>query len=109
MTPDYNPSKQSAAPARRHIEHFVADFSETPLQATDKVKEGNAPLSLWGEAWRNLRKQPLFLISAFLILVVVAVSLFPGLFSQIDPTSEACQLANSDGGPANGHPLGFTQ
>jgi oligopeptide transport system permease protein len=39
----------------------------------------------------------------------VAVSLFPGLFSQIDPTSEACQLANSDGGPANGHPLGFTQ
>ena len=110
MTPETNPARQDTPmPAPRHIEHFVADFSETPLQATDKVKEDQAPLSLWAEAWRNLRKQPLFLISAFLILVVVAVSLFPGLFSGIDPTSEACQLANSDGGPTGGHPLGFTQ
>ncbi|MCX6500200.1 MAG: ABC transporter permease [Arthrobacter sp.] len=110
MTPDSNTARQDAsAPATRHIEHFVADFAETPLQATDKVKEDQAPLSLWAEAWRNLRRQPLFLISAFLILVVVAVSLFPGLFSPIDPTSEACQLANSDGGPSSGHPLGYTQ
>src|SRR6478672_4092404 len=110
MTPDSNTARPDAsAPAKRHIEHFVADFAETPLQATDKVKEDQAPLSLWAEAWRNLRKQPLSLISAFLILVVVAVSLFPGLFSSIDPSSEACQLANSDGGPAAGHPLGYTQ
>lgn len=110
MTPDSNsPTQGTGVPATRHTEHFVADFSETPLQATDKVKEDQAPLSLWAEAWRNLRKQPLFLISAFLILVVVTVSLFPSLFSSIDPTSEACQLANSDGGPSAGHPLGFTQ
>ena len=83
--------------------------TETPLQATDKVKEDNAPLSLWGEAWRNLRRQPLFLISAFLILVVVVVSLFPGPVLADRPDLEACQLANSDGGPAAGHPLGFTQ
>ena len=111
MTPDNTTTTRHAAPVRpaRRIEHFVADVAETPLQATDRVKDEAAPLSLWGEAWKNLRKQPLFLISAFLILVVVAVSLFPGLFSPIDPTSEACQLANSDGGPAAGHPLGFTQ
>ena len=111
MTPDYTTTARHAdsrRPARR-TEHFVADVSETPLQVTDRVKDEAAPLSLWGEAWKNLRKQPLFLISAFLILVVVAVSVFPGLFSQIDPTSEACQLANSDAGPAAGHPLGFTQ
>ncbi|MDN4642599.1 ABC transporter permease [Arthrobacter sp. PsM3] len=110
MTPDENTSKHGAAAlVERHHEHFVADLAETPLQATDRVKEDKAPLSLWGEAWRNLRKQPLFLISAVLILAVAAVSLFPGLFSGIDPTSEACQLANSDAGPADGHPLGFTQ
>ena len=111
MTPDYTTTARHAdsrRPARR-TEHFVADVAETPLQVTDRVKDEAAPLSLWGEAWKNLRKQPLFLISAFLILVVVAVSVFPGLFSQIDPTSEACQLANSDAGPAAGHPLGFTQ
>lgn len=110
MTPENNiPGQATARPVRRQIEHFVADIDETPLQATDKVKEENAPLSLWGEAWKNLRKQPLFLISAFLILVVILVSLFPGLFSPIDPSSEACRLANSDAGPASGHPLGFTQ
>jgi oligopeptide transport system permease protein len=111
MTPDNTTTARHAVATRpgRRTEHFVADVSETPLQATDRVKDEAAPLSLWGEAWKNLRKQPLFLISAFLILVVVAVSLFPGLFSQIDPTSEACQLANSDAGPAAGHPLGFTQ
>ncbi|MGR0159385.1 ABC transporter permease [Paenarthrobacter nitroguajacolicus] len=107
MTPENNLTGQDTA--RRHIEHFVADLDETPLQATDKVKEDSAPSSLWGEAWKNLRKQPLFIISAIMILAVVVVSLFPGLFSQIDPSNEACQLANSDGGPTSGHPLGFTQ
>ena len=111
MTPDNTTTARHTVATRpvRRTEHFVADVSETPLQVTDRVKDEAAPLSLWGEAWKNLRKQPLFLISAFLILVVLAVSLFPGLFSPIDPTSEACQLANSDAGPAAGHPLGFTQ
>lgn len=110
MTPEnYTPVRGAAASRRPPIEHFVADFDETPLLATDKVKDDNAPLSLWGEAWKNLRRQPLFLMSAFLIFVVIIVCLFPGLFSQINPASEACQLANSDGGPASGHPLGYTQ
>jgi oligopeptide transport system permease protein len=108
MTPE-NHATVHVATTRGHMEHFVADFDETPLQATDRVKEDSVPLSLWAEAWKNLRRQPLFLISAFLIFVVVVVCLFPGIFSQIDPMSEACQLANSDGGPAGGHPLGYTQ
>ena len=41
-------------------------------------------------------------------MVVVVVPL-PGPVPADDPTSEACQLANSDAGPAAGHPLGFTQ
>lgn len=110
MTPDINSNRTSDLPrSTRHIEHYVADISETPLQAVDKVKEESAPLSLWGEAWKNLRRQPLFLISAFLILVVAAVSLFPGLFSPINPATEACQLSNSNGPAAAGHPLGFTK
>jgi oligopeptide transport system permease protein len=93
--------------ASRKTEHFVAPLEETPLQATDAVKEDVQPLSLWGEAWRTLRRQPLFIVSALLILLVTAVALFPGLFTQASP-SEGCLLANSDGGPAPGHPLGFT-
>ncbi|MHA7263965.1 ABC transporter permease [Arthrobacter sp. TMN-37] len=96
--------KTSAYP----IEHFVADIDETPVRATDSATAEGAPSSLWREAWRSLRRQPLFLISAALILAILVVALFPGLFTNEPPNSN-CLLANSDGGPAPGHPLGFTQ
>ncbi|MCQ1999364.1 ABC transporter permease [Arthrobacter zhaoxinii] len=90
-----------------HIEHYVAPLEETPLAATDSVKEDVQPLSLWGEAWRNLRTQPLFIISALLILLILTVAAFPGLFTNASP-DENCLLANSNGAPTAGHPLGFT-
>lgn len=93
---------------KREIEHFVAPLEETPLQAVDSVVADEAPASLWTEAWRNLRKKPLFIISAFLILLVLAVSLFPQLFSPIDPTAlTACNLDHSLEGPSAGHILGY--
>ncbi len=88
------------------IEHFVADVEQTPLQATDSLNEQAAPLSMWAGAWKNLRRQPLFIISALLILLALVVAFFPGLFVQVSPTQ--CDLINSNGGPSGGHPLGFT-
>jgi oligopeptide transport system permease protein len=90
------------------IEHFVAKLDETPVAAVDSSTSDGAPRSLWSEAWRSLRKQPLFIISALLLLIVVVVALFPGMFTSQQP-NDNCLLANSDGGPAPGHPLGFTQ
>ncbi|MGX1160249.1 oligopeptide transport system permease protein [Arthrobacter sp. SLBN-100] len=87
--------------------HFVAPIEETPLLATDAVKTDQAPLSLWADAWRKLRRRPLFIISAVLILMLVVVALFPGLFSSVPP-NEGCQLGNSEGAPSVGHPFGFT-
>ena len=91
----------------RNIEHYVAPLEETPLAETDSVKEDVQPLSLWGEAWRNLRRQPLFIISALLIVLILAVAAFPGLFTNASP-DEGCSLSNSNGGSTAGHPLGFT-
>jgi oligopeptide transport system permease protein len=90
-----------------NTEHFVAPVEETPLLATDAVKTEQAPLSLWADAWRKLRKRPMFIISALLILLLVIVALFPGLFTNVAPNND-CQLANSEAGPTAGHPLGFT-
>ncbi|MET4058498.1 oligopeptide transport system permease protein [Arthrobacter sp. UYP6] len=92
---------------RTIIEHYVAPLEETPLAETDKVKEDLQPLSLWGEAWRNLRKQPLFIISSLLILLILAAAAFPGLFTSASP-DEGCMLSDSNAGPSAGHPLGFT-
>jgi oligopeptide transport system permease protein len=93
--------------SNRQIEHFVAPVDETPLLATDTLKVDAAPLSLWADAWRKLRRRPLFIISSVMILLIVTVALFPGLFTQTPP-NENCLLANSDAGPTAGHPLGFT-
>lgn len=112
LTPETEPRKSVASAPRlgkkstRVIEHFVAPLEETPLAAVDKVEEGGAPLSLWAEAWRNLRKQPLFIISALLIVLVAVVAIFPQWFASVDPTS--CTLDDSAEGARPGHPLGFT-
>lgn len=102
------PTVRGAKISKYPIEHYVADPEDTPVQATDSAVSTEAPVSLWLEAWRNLRRQPLFIISAFLIIAVIFVALFPGLFTNEQPNAQ-CMLENSDGGPAPGHPLGFTQ
>lgn len=60
---------------------------------------------MWADAWRTLRKNPLFIISAILIVFIVVVALFPQLFTSNDP--KYCTLDNSLAGPSAGHPLGF--
>ncbi|WP_344334193.1 ABC transporter permease [Kitasatospora putterlickiae] len=41
--------------------------------------------SLWGDAWRDLRRRPIFLISAVLILLLIVMAVFPGAFTDADP------------------------
>ena len=41
--------------------------------------------SLGSDAWEELRRKPIFLISAALILVLIVMSIAPGLFSSVDP------------------------
>lgn len=98
---------RSVMKSNRQIEHYVAPIGETPLLATDTLKVDAAPLSLWADAWRKLRRRPLFIISALMILLLLVVAFFPGLFTQTAP-NDNCQLGDSLAGPSAGHPLGFT-
>ncbi|WTT40716.1 ABC transporter permease [Kitasatospora sp. NBC_00085] len=41
--------------------------------------------SLWGDAWRDLRRRPVFLISALLILLLIVMSIFPWAFTDANP------------------------
>jgi oligopeptide transport system permease protein len=66
-----------AAPAE-----IVAPATPTPETA-----------SLWSDAWYELRRNPLFLISALLIALLVAMAAWPSLFSSIDATdARHCDL-----------------
>ncbi len=43
------------------------------------------PRSLWSDAWRDLRRRPLFIVAGAVILLLVVVAVFPGLFTSADP------------------------
>jgi oligopeptide transport system permease protein len=85
--------------------HYVAALEETPLGATDQVDESTPPGGLWLEAWRTLRRRPLFIVSSLIILVLIVVAIFPGLFAHQDPRH--CVLQNTLGGSSASHWFGF--
>ncbi|MDR1293983.1 MAG: ABC transporter permease [Bifidobacteriaceae bacterium] len=90
--------------------HFVAPVEETPLNAVDSLNEAAPPTSLWAEAWHKLRRQPMFIISALLVVLILVVVLFPQWFSSINPLvadGENCRLANSLAPPSPGHIFGY--
>ncbi|MDM8083725.1 ABC transporter permease [Cellulomonas cellasea] len=91
------------APVRPDQAHFFA--ADTELGLVDQIDETSAPTSLWADAWQNLRRRPLFWVSAALIALVLLVAAFPTMFTSLDP--RFCELRNSLGEPTAGHPFGF--
>lgn len=88
-------------------EHFVSETDETGLGAVDAVKDESAPSSQWGEAWRYLRRRPLFWIAAVMILVAILLAIAPSLFTSTDP--RLCELSKSLAPAEPGHPFGFNR
>ncbi|WP_084078958.1 ABC transporter permease [Demequina sp. NBRC 110057] len=94
----------------RHPDHYVAPVDETQPGAVDQVKLSARKSNMWLDAWRDLRKRPLFYVALVLALLVTVVALFPSWFTPLDPNAPgACLLADSNGAPVDGHPLGFTR
>jgi oligopeptide transport system permease protein len=58
----------------------MSDPSVLAAAAPDRAR------SLVSDAWHDLRRRPLFLISVALIAVLLVLSAFPGLFTSADPT-----------------------
>ncbi|GGR68897.1 peptide ABC transporter permease [Streptomyces aureoverticillatus] len=61
--------------------------------------------SLWSDAWRDLRRNPVFIISGLIIVFLVFISLWPSAIASGDPLD--CDLANAQKGSSPGHPFGF--
>ncbi|AWB83771.1 ABC transporter permease [Corynebacterium liangguodongii] len=90
---------------RKGQDYFIAETDEVGLGAVDAVADNSAPSSQWSEAWRYLRRRPVFWVSAVLIAMALALAMFPSLFTSVDPRE--CALSRSLGGPETGHPFGF--
>jgi oligopeptide transport system permease protein len=65
--------------------------------------------SFLGDAWRQLRRNPIFwfagTVVAAMVLMAIAPGAFAGWFGHGDP--RVCDLSSSGGVPTAGHPFGF--
>ncbi|WP_319463924.1 ABC transporter permease [Micromonospora sp. RTP1Z1] len=73
--------------------------------APSQVGTPQKPRSLAGDAWRDLRRNPIFWISLLLVVVVAAMAAFPGLFASNDPRN--CVLSRQHAGPSGGAIFGY--
>ncbi len=80
----------------------VADSPVVEVAAeTAPVREAG----LWSDAWRQLRRNPLFVGPAVVIAVFTVMAVAPGLFTRTDP--RACDLSHSLLRPGAHHWFGY--
>ncbi|WSQ11624.1 ABC transporter permease [Streptomyces sp. NBC_01231] len=63
------------------------------------------PRSLWSDAWRDLRRNPVFIISGLVIVFLVVISIWPSLIASGSPLK--CDLAKAQEGSQPGAPFGY--
>ncbi|MCZ9339898.1 ABC transporter permease, partial [Streptomyces sp. TRM76130] len=71
----------------------------------DKPDKPDKPRSLWSDAWHDLRRNPVFLLSALVICFLVVIAVRPSLIASGNPLH--CDLARAQEGSRDGHPFGF--
>ncbi|MFE4971822.1 ABC transporter permease [Kitasatospora sp. NPDC056651] len=58
---------------------------EIPAQAATAAAKPEKARSLGSDAWHDLRRKPIFVLSALLIVLLVVIAIAPGLFTSVDP------------------------
>jgi oligopeptide transport system permease protein len=81
--------------------------SPTDTRSAETAPTGKAekPRSLFDDAIRELVRRPLFWVSLALVLLILVLAAFPGLFTSVDPRS--CQLSDQHLPPSSGHWFGY--
>ncbi|WP_406285952.1 ABC transporter permease [Embleya sp. NBC_00896] len=72
--------------------------------APDVQGPQDKPRGAWGEAWRELRHSPGFYVSGLLLLFLVFMAIFPGVFTNVDPRH--CPILDTNKDPSGDHWFG---
>jgi oligopeptide transport system permease protein len=86
-----------------HDSEMVATVGSTA--GTGQEAGGRGASSLWSDAWYELRRNPLFVVSLLLILLMITMAIAPGLFTDASPV--ASDLSRSLERPSSDHWFGF--
>ena len=82
------------------------EVGQTPTGAAAGAgQEAASASSLWSDAWYELKRSPLFIASAVLILLMITMAVFPQLFTNASPTVQ--DLSRSLETPSREHWFGF--
>lgn len=89
--PEYDSSADVPAPEPDSTTRAAGGAGSAATAVTGGEVVGQA--SLWSDAWAELRRSKLFVVSMFFILVLTVMAVLPGLFTSANP--RACNLGNS--------------
>ncbi|HEY8454076.1 MAG TPA: ABC transporter permease [Actinopolymorphaceae bacterium] len=92
MPSDLGGPSSTLTEARAVQDQKAADT--TVAQAGGELRQA----TLWSDAWRQLRRNPLFLVGAALFLLFTVMAIAPGLFTDVDP--RAADLTRSTDPPS---------
>ncbi|GAA4612511.1 ABC transporter permease [Saccharopolyspora hordei] len=59
--------------------------TEPAAAVAEPTGKTEKPRGLWSDAWRDLRRRPIFLASMVIIFVLLVMAFFPQLFTSVDP------------------------
>src|SRR3954451_14928509 len=107
---DQGPSKWNDDSAMPRCNQEVTVGMEAG-DATRAVGPAGEPIekqtSLAFEAFRELRRSPIFVVSAGLVLVMIFIAIFPQLLAPVKPIFQACHLKDARKPPQAGAPFGY--
>ena len=90
-------------------ERIAVEETEGADATTDGKVGGGKNRSLWGDVWYELARNPVFWISAVLVLIILTMAFVPQLWASTSPnTRGACDLLVARQEPSGEHPFGYT-
>jgi oligopeptide transport system permease protein len=114
----YEPKKAIAPTGAGGSMDLVMSQAETLEPTPGTVRESGGPAapgpmdasggrarSLWSDSWRELRRNPVFIISGLLVVFLVLISIRPQMIASGDPLH--CDLSKSQQFSEPGHPFGY--
>ncbi|TVL93961.1 ABC transporter permease [Streptomyces sp. SAJ15] len=100
--------REAIAPTGGGALDLATGEAETLERGPGRRRRGDPserPRGLWSDAWHDLIRNPVFVVSALLILFLLVIAVWPQSVATGDPLH--CELARAQEGASPGHPFGF--
>lgn len=85
----------------------IAAMESGPHPTAAAAEEPEKQTGLASEAWRELRRNPMAIVSGVVVLAMVFIAVFPQVLAPTRPIFGACSISNRNDPPGPGAPFGY--